>query len=292
MKKAFFYLHTAILLAGLTGILGKLIQLNEVLITFYRMVLAGIILLLVGFFKKQQYHYSSLEILKISSAGLLLGLHWIFFYGSIKYANVSVGVICFCLTGFFTAILAPLINRTKFSGFEFLLSSVTLLGVGLIFSFDTKFRMGIVLGIVSSFLVALFTIINEKFSKKYQAQELTKMEMLGGALGILLLLPIILYFYPIQKACPTLSDFLYLLVLVGACTILLYVLLNKALRYISAFTVSLSFNLEPLYAVGMAMCFFEEYNDVTIHFFIGLVLILMALVLQTWRVLKRKRKRS
>ncbi len=114
MKKSFFLLHIAILLAGITGIFGKLINLNEVLITFYRMLFAGIILIFLSFFiQKSKQKKSFRELLRIGGVGLLLGLHWIFFYGSIKYSNISVGVVCFCLAGFFTAILEPLITQKK-----------------------------------------------------------------------------------------------------------------------------------------------------------------------------------
>lgn len=289
MKKSFFFLHIAILLAGITGIFGKLIKLNEVLITFYRMLLAGLILIVLSYFyKKTKKKYSLSELFKIASVGLLLGLHWIFFYGSIIYANISVGVVCFCLAGFFTAILEPLINKKKASFLEIGLSCLTLVGIGLIFSFDTKFRLGIYLGIISSLLVALFTIFNERLTKKYDSLELTKIEMIGGTIGIALLLPIVSKFYQIDQWLPSKNDWWYLVILAGVCTVLLYILLNIALRKISAFTVNLSFNLEPIYAIAIAIIFFDEYQDLNINFFIGLSIIILSLVLQMFRVSKKK----
>lgn len=291
MKKSFFFLHTAILLAGITGIFGKLIALNEILLTFYRMLFASLILILINFFFKKpnnKFKYSNLELSKIGSVGFLLGLHWIFFYGSIKYSNISVGVVCFCLAGFFTAILEPLINKKKFSIVEILLSCLTLIGVSLIFGFDDKYRLGIFLGIISSFLVALFTIFNEQLTKKYDTKEITKIEMLGGTLGILILLPIILMYYPVKQLFPTINDFYYLLILSGFCTVLLYILLNLALKKISAFTVNLSFNIEPIYAIIIAVIFFDEYRELNQIFFIGLSLILISLVVQMFRAVKVK----
>lgn len=291
MKKSFFFLHTAILLAGITGIFGKLIELNEVLLTFYRMLFAGLILVLINFFFKKsnlKVKYSNLELAKIGSVGFLLGLHWIFFYGSIKYSNISIGVVCFCLSGFFTAILEPLLNKKKISIVEILLSCLTLFGVSLIFGFDDKYRLGIFLGIISSFLVALFTIFNEQLTKNYETKEITKIEMLGGTFGIIILLPIILKNYPTERLLPTISDFYYLLILSGICTVLLYILLNLALKKISAFTVNLSFNLEPIYAIIIAVIFFDEYQELNQIFFIGLSLILISLVVQMFRAIKVK----
>lgn len=292
MKKAFFFLHISILLAGLTGIFGKLIILNEVFITFYRMLLSAIILLLIGlFYRKAKKKLSPKDILKIGGVGLLLGVHWIFFYGSIKYSNISVGVVCFCLTSFFTAFLEPILNRRKISASEILLSLLVLLGIGVIFSFDITYRLGILLGIISSFLVAFYTIFNERLLRKHDVYSLTTIEMLGGTVGIGVLLPLILHFYPADYIIPSLSDFVYLLILSGACTILLYVLVNVALKYISAFTVNLSFNLEPIYTIIIAILFFDEYNELNASFFIGLTLILSSLLLQMLRVLRGKRRK-
>lgn len=289
MKKSFFLLHIAILIAGVTGIFGKLIDINEVLITFYRMLFAGIIFLIIDlFYKKAKRKYSVSELCKIARVGLLLGLHWIFFYGSIKYSNISVGVVCFCLAGFFTAIFEPLINKKKYSIVEILLSCLTVAGIGLIFSFDTKFRLGIFLGIISSFLVAIYTILNERLVRSYDTRELTKIEMIGGTMGILLLMPIIILFYPIDNFIPSLSDLVYLIILSGICTVLLYWIINLALKNISAFTVNLSFNLEPIYSILIAIFFFNEYKELNLNFFAGLTLIILSLMMQMLRITKAK----
>lgn len=290
MKNSFFLLHISILLAGLTGIFGKLIDLNEVLITFYRMLFSSIILFVISiFYKKQRKKYTTKQLVQISATGFLLGLHWIFFYASIKYSNISVGVVCFCLAGFFTAILEPIINKKKASISELSLSFLTIIGISLIFSFDTSYRLGIILGVISSILVALFTIYNSRLTKNYDTYDLTKFEMLGGTIGIVILLPLILYFYPAEQILPNSSDFLYLIFLSCFCTILLYFLLNIALKNISAFTVNLSFNLEPIYTIVIAILFFDEYKQLNLSFFMGLTLIVASLILQMIRISKLKK---
>jgi len=290
MRKSFILLHISVLLAGLTGIFGKLIHLNEVLITFYRLLFSGIIMILLDLFVlKSKTKYAFPELLRLGSVGFLMGLHWIFFYGSIKYSNISVGVVCFCLTGFFTAILGPIINRKKTSIWEIALSFLTLFGIGLIFSFDTSYRLGILLGVISSLFAALFTLFNEKLTRTYKAQDLIKIEMIGGTIGIGLLLPLILKFYPTDYLLPSASDFLCLLILAGLCTILLYILVNIALKKISAFTVNLSFNLEPIYSIIIAIVFFNEYKELNASFFIGLAIIIGSLILQMLRVIRQSK---
>lgn len=279
MKQAFLQLHLAILLASCSGIFGNLISLDPVLITGYRMLLASVMLLLLLVIK-----YGRIIVDKsdrhILWLGVLLAFHWVFFYGSIKYANVSVGVVCFCLSGFFTALISPLVNRKRISWVELLLSSLTLVGILLIFHFDASFRTGIVLGIISSLLFALYATLNEQVNQSGQVIKTTALQMVGGTLAMGLLLP----FYRAGKSSlsllPTSEDFVFLFLLALGCTVCMCLLLNRAQKEISAFTVSLSFNLEPVYSILLAVLLFDEDKMLGTAFYMGLALIVLSLVLQ------------
>lgn len=279
MKQAFLQLHLAILLASCSGIFGNLISLDPVLITGYRMLLASVMLLLLLVIK-----YGRIIVDKsdrhILWLGVLLAFHWVFFYGSIKYANVSVGVVCFCLSGFFTALISPLVNRKRISWVELLLSSLTLAGILLIFHFDASFRTGIVLGIISSLLFALYATLNEQVNQSGQVIKTTALQMVGGTLAMGLLLP----FYRAGKSSlsllPTSEDFVFLFLLALGCTVCMCLLLNRAQKVISAFTVSLSFNLEPVYSILLAVLLFDEDKMLGTAFYMGLALIVLSLVLQ------------
>ena len=279
MKQAFLQLHLAILLASCSGIFGNLISLDPVLITGYRMLLASVMLLLLLVIK-----YGRIIVDKsdrhILWLGVLLAFHWVFFYGSIKYANVSVGVVCFCLSGFFTALISPLVNRKRISWVELLLSSLTLAGILLIFHFDASFRTGIVLGIISSLLFALYATLNEQVNQSGQVIKTTALQMIGGTLAMGLLLP----FYRAGKSSlsllPTSEDFVFLFLLALGCTVCMCLLLNRAQKEISAFTVSLSFNLEPVYSILLAVLLFDEDKMLGTAFYMGLALIVLSLVLQ------------
>lgn len=279
MKQAFLQLHLAILLASCSGIFGNLISLDPVLITGYRMLLASVMLLLLLVIKYGRIivDKSNRHILWL---GVLLAFHWVFFYGSIKYANVSVGVVCFCLSGFFTALVSPLVNRKRISWVELLLSSLTLAGILLIFHFDASFRTGIVLGIISSLLFALYATLNERVNQSGQVIKTTALQMVGGTLAMGLLLP----FYRAGKSSlsllPTSEDFVFLFLLALGCTVCMCLLLNRAQKVISAFTVSLSFNLEPVYSILLAVLLFDEDKMLGTAFYMGLALIVLSLVLQ------------
>ncbi|MBE9461689.1 DMT family transporter [Dyadobacter subterraneus] len=290
MRKAFLQLHSAILLAGFTGVFGKLITLNEGLLVWYRMLISGILLLLILTSSGKLKTISIKDFARIAPVGCLLGLHWIFFYGSIKYSNISVGVVCFSLTGFFTAVLAPLINKRKFVFSELFLSSLTLLGIALIFSFDSKYRLGIGLGVISSLLVAFFTIANERLAHVYKSETITVFQMIGGSIGLAVVMPFYLHFFPVATMLPSWSDTGYLVLLSLFCTVLLYMLLTEALHKIPAFTVNLSFNLEPVYTIILAIFLYKENRELNWAFYAGLGLIILSVVLQMVKVISDNKK--
>jgi len=290
MKKAFIQLHIAILLAGFTGVFGKAISLNEGLLVWYRMLISGILLLLILGASRRLKAVSLRDFQRIALTGCLLALHWIFFYGSIKYSNISVGVVCFSLTGFFTAILAPILNKKKFAPSELLLSGLTLLGIGLIFSFDSQYRTGILLGVLSSLVVAFYTIVNERLAQSFQSEVITVYQMIGGSIGLAAIMPFYLHIFPVATLVPSMQDFIYLLMLSLFCTVLLYMLLIRALQKISAFTVNLSFNLEPIYTIALAILIYKENRELTIPFYIGLCLIILSVILQMVKVSMQHKK--
>lgn len=288
MKQAFIKLHLSILIAGFTGIFGKLISLNEGLLVWYRMLITSLILCLILWAMKKIPVVSKREIFKIGGVGLLLSLHWIFFYGSIKASNVSVGVVCFSVVGFFTAVLEPMINKHRISVKELLFSLITLGGIILIFQFDTQYRMGIILGVVSSGLCALFTIMNKRVGANHSSMTMLFYEMIGGFVCMSLILPFYLHFIPAESLMPGIPDWVYLFLLSTVCTIGLYLLQIQALKHISAFTVNLSYNLEPIYSIILAIIIFGEAKELTVTFFIGLGIIMLSVLLQMLDVLRQR----
>ena len=103
IQKAFLQLHLSVLLAGFTGLFGKLIMLHEVPLVWYRMLFtAATLLVYVGVPR-----VSTRKMGALAWVGALLGLHWMLFYGSIKASNISIGVICYSLVGVFTAFFEP-----------------------------------------------------------------------------------------------------------------------------------------------------------------------------------------
>ena len=288
MKEAFIKLHLSIIIAGATGIFGKLITLNEGLLVWYRMLLASMLLLLWLAARREVPKIPLKAMLQIGGVGLLLGIHWVLFYGSIKASNVSIGVVCFSSIGFFTALFEPLIYRRRVSFRELFFSLLTLAGILLIFHFDSRYRLGIAMGICSAALAALFTIANKRVGQHYPGRTMLLYEMGGGFLGISCLLPFYFHFFSVEVVFPGMWDLLYLFLLASVCTIGLYLLQIAALRSISAFTLNLSYNLEPIYSIILAMILFNENKELNTAFYAGLGIIVLSVVLQTWSVLKKR----
>ncbi|OQP66454.1 hypothetical protein A3860_13260 [Niastella vici] len=281
MKKSYLVLHGAVILAGFTGIFGKLISLNEGLLVWYRVFFSFIWLFFILKLFKVRTAVTLRQKFDIAKIGMLITLHWVFFYGSIKYSNISIGVVCFSLTSFFTAIFKPLLNREPLVPSELLLSLLTLLGIALIFHFDTLYQTGIILGVISSAFGALYTIYNERLVKRYDSMVINYYQMTGGTIGLGLLMPLYLHYFPVNSIIPAPKDIVYLLLLSLFCTVGLYVLFAESLKRIPAFTVNLSFNLEPIYSIIMAFLFFAEGRQVNVSFYIGLLFIGISVILQT-----------
>ena len=291
MRKAFLQLHIAVLLAGFTGVLGRLITLNEGLLVWYRLLFSSVTLWILFYFTRKLRMISFKEFLKIFGVGLIAALHWVTFYGSIKYANVSVALVCFSAIGFFTAIFEPLVFRTRIDIWELLLGLMVIGGIYIIFHFDPQYKIGIVVGIISALLGSLFPIFNRVLLKTHSTETITVYELTGGFLALSIMLPFYLRLFPADHLIPNLSDFWWLLVLSWLCTVLAFQLSMNALKKISAFTVNLSYNLEPVYGILLAFVIYQENRELKSSFYVGLSIIILAVALQTLDVYVKHRKK-
>lgn len=281
-RKAFWQLHISVMLAGFTGLFGKLITLNEVDIVWYRMLFTSLILMVFTGLPRVGWK----KFLQIAGCGALLGLHWMLFYSSIKASNVSIGVVCFALVGFFTAIFEPIVFHRKVSWAELLLSLITVAGLLCIFSFDARYRYGIAIGVVSSAVCALYAIFNKKVSVGVRSRTMLMYQMSGGIVGASLIIPLYLMVFPSQQpvvVIPEGSNLWWMLCHALFCTIGMYLLQIQALKQLSAFTVNLTYNLEPCYTILLAFLFFGEARELNLSFYVGISLVILSVLLQTRR---------
>lgn len=288
MKKAFLSLHIAIFLAGFTGIMGRLITLNEGLLVWWRLLITSCTMAVI-FLVSGRLQKASLSLhLRILGTGAIVALHWVFFYASIKYANVSVGLVCFSAIGFFSAFFEPWILQKKLDWIEVLFGALAIAGIWLIFHFDGQYKLGILLGVISSLFAAIFPILNKKLIGQLSADSLTFYELTAALIVLTPVIPFYILNFPGDHILPTRSDFLWLLVLSWLCTVLAFNLSLQALKKISPFAVNLSYNLEPVYGIILAFLVFKENEYLGSGFYYGVALILLTVVLQTIRLYRKR----
>lgn len=277
MKKAFLQLHLAVFLAGFTGILGRLITLNEGLLVWYRLLISSATMWVLYLLMNRIRKIPIADILRIMGIGFIAAIHWVTFYGAIKYANVSVGLVCFSAVGFFTALFEPLILKRRLYKTELLLGIVVMAGIYIIFRFDTQYKTGIIAGIISAMLGSLFPIFNKILLQRVNTETLMTYELTGGFLALSALLPVYLHYFPSPDFFPGRDNFLWLLVLSWICSVWAFRLSAGALKKLSAFTVNLTYNLEPVYGIILAFIVYHENKFLSHWFYAGFALILLAL---------------
>lgn len=290
MRKAYLQMHIAIVLWGFTAILGKVITLDEGLLTWYRMMLSSIatfiFLLSTNKFEKLSFQ----EIKHISGIGAVITLHWITFYGAIKASNVSIAISCFSSVALFTALLDPLIHRKLPRKSEVLLGIGVMLGIYIIFSVQQFYLKGILLSLTSAFLASLFTIMNKSLSGKHDPALITFYELGTGFLLLTLFLPAWFSVNHSGFTIPNFMDWFYLIILAVFCTTVAFTLSLHALKKLDAFTMNLSVNLEPLYSIVLAIILFHEDKMLNTGFYVGSFVILSTVVLHGYSKIKSATK--
>jgi drug/metabolite transporter (DMT)-like permease len=292
-SRAYAQMHAATFLWGITAILGKLISISEFPLVWYRVFLISVVMLFIPGLLKQARKLSAREIYILSGIGILIALHWVAWYGSIKYANASVAVSCIAIISLFVALLEPLINRTPFVKSDILLGLVVIPGILLINeSLELNFKFGFLLGILAAFFAAIFTILNKKYTQHLNPNIITFTQMLSGWVFLTLCLPFYMLKNPGNFHIPGVYDFILLVVLAVFCTIIPYNLFLRALKASNAFTTSLINNLEPVYGIILAVILLQENKQLNWKFYAGTGIILSAVFIHAYLSNKKQSNTS
>ncbi|MCC7402701.1 MAG: DMT family transporter [Chitinophagaceae bacterium] len=290
MKKSFIQLHVAVFLAGFTGPFGRLINLNEGLLVWYRLLITVSTMWLLYYFTKRLQPVGWRDILKLSAVGLLSALHWVSFYGSIKNSNVSVALVCFSSVGFFTALFEPVLGKKRINRTELFLGLLTIAGIYIIFHFDPKYKTGIMLGVLCALLLSFSIILLRGFIQRINPETALTYQLSGAFMYLTLLMPVYLHYFPTDYLVPDLSDWIWLLILGWFCSVLAFQLTGYSLKKLSAFTVNLNFNLEPVYGIIIAFILFGENKELGWSFFTGLALIASSLIFHAILLIRQERR--
>ncbi len=272
-------MHLAVLLFGFTAILGNLIELSAIMIVWWRVLITSISLLFFISFGKKLLLIKRKYLLRFCGIGVIIGLHWICFFGAVKWANSSVALICMATTALFTALIEPYINRTTISKLEVFTGAIIIPGMILLVSATSlELRWGFIPGILAAVFASLFAILNKKYIHEADYFSITFLELTSATIFISIMLPMLFLFSEdTQFFPPGLYDWIYLLVLALLCTTLAHVLALSALKEITAFNSNLIINLEPLYGILMAIFLLKEHQDLSSGFYLGSIIILIVI---------------
>ncbi len=276
MKKSlvpYIQLHIAVFLYGLTAILGDLITIPATSLVWWRVFITSLSLLFFIQFGRSLLSVSRKHTIQLLLIGIVIGIHWVTFYGSIKYANASIALIALSTTTLFTSFIEPLVFKRRPDIIQIIFGFLVIPGIYLIVrNIESYLMTGLYIGIVSAFMASLFSVLNKTLVDKIEAFSMTFLEMLGVLIFLSLLYPVFAEYY--SPFVPSGNDWPYLIFLALFCTTLAYYLGLLALKKLSAFETNLIINLEPVYGILLAILILKEHHELNMKFYLGVVIIL------------------
>lgn len=291
--KNYLHLHVLVFIAGFTAIFGQLITIDAIPLVWYRMLFA---LVFIGFYvvvSRAKVIISFKSILKLSFAGVIIALHWITFFASIKESNVSIALAMFSTGAFFASFIEPIIYKRKIIWYEIIFGIIVIIGVFIITQSELQYLLGIILGIISAFLSSFFAVLNGKFLEQHTAIVISFYEFISGVAFISLYLLFTNNGFTSEFFVLHISDVIYLLILASVCTAYAFIASVYVMRYISPYTVVLTYNLEPVYGIILAIIIFPEKENMSVNFYVGAIIVISVVmmngILKNSKKLKRNR---
>ena len=272
--KDYLHLHFIVFIWGFTAILGKLISLPSFTLVFWRTLISYVSLGIIFIIIKKPLITNKQNAVKFILVGSLIGLHWVTFFASAKISNISICLAGISTSSLWTSLLEPLFTKKKFKIFDFIMSLIIICGLYLIFLFEFDKKLGLLVSLFSAFILAIFNLINKNISENNDANTVTFYELLGANLITLLaLIAINLFSLETSQIIPTFQDLFWLSFLALVCTVYPFVASLHLLKKFSAFTMSLTVNLEPVYGIILAYLFFGDSEHMSSGFYIGAFII-------------------
>jgi drug/metabolite transporter (DMT)-like permease len=276
--KNLLHLHFIVFIWGFTAILGKLITLQALDLVWFRMLFAVIFIFGYLIYKKEVLKIPKKTTAAFLLCGVVIAIHWFTFYESIKVSNISIALASLSTGAFFASILEPIFYKRKIIWYELFLGLLVIFGLLIIFKVETRYKTGIILGLSSAFLSAVFAIFNGKFAKKYSPMVISFYELGGGFLFLSF------YLFINQKFTTnffaiSLSDLGWLLILSSVCTAYAFSASVKIMRFLSPYTVMLTINLEPVYGIVLAVLIFNDNEKMSAMFYFGALIILSTVII-------------
>ncbi len=276
--KNYLLLHLIVFIWGFTAILGALITIDAIPLVFFRMGLAVLFIAVYFLIKKKSFYLDKTGLLKFLFTGIVIATHWIFFFKAIKVSNVSVALVTMSTGAFFTSLIEPIFFKRKVKLLEIVLGLLVIVGLYIIFNFESQYQLGIFYALIASFLGSLFAVLNGLFIKRYDANRISFYQLLFGVLFVTVYLFInnrfSIAFFDLSNL-----DWMYLVILSSVCTAYAFIASVKVMEYLSPYTVMLTINLEPIYAIILALFIFGDKEKMNPEFYLGACIVLGVVLL-------------
>ncbi len=280
-NKHFLLLHLIVFIWGFSPILGRYITVDAWALVWYRILITLVVMLAYLKITKHQFKVSKKQFWQLSGIGIIIMIHWLAFYGAIKVSNVSVTMVAFSTGTLFSSIIEPILFKRRIRLYEVVIGFVIIAAIAMIFSIETKYWLGILLGILAAFTSSLFGVFNGILSHQLKPGIISFYELSAAFIGLTCVLfynqSFNQLFFHLDQA-----SIIGLLLLSLVCTVFPFIKAVDLAKHISPYTIVLTVNLETVYGIIWAILFFHENNEVKPSFYIGVLIILMAIFLNSY----------
>ena len=288
----YLHLHFLVFIAGFTAILGEAISLGSIALVWHRMLIAFVLTFLFLIFRKYDFKINIRDFFNFSLAGIIIALHWITFFEAIEQSNISITLAMFSTGAFFASLLEPIFFKRKIKPVEIILGCVVVCGVFIILKANINSFVGVFLGIVSALLASLFSVFNGKLVQNNNPFLISFYEFLSGVVFILLYLIFSDNLSDLAISSFFSYDYLYVFILGSICTAYAFIASIYILKFLSPYTLVLTYNLEPVYGILLAIFIFPDTEKMEFSFYIGTLIIISTIIINSILKIKNNKKTS
>lgn len=291
INKHHLLLHFIVLIWGFSPILGRYTTCSTMQLVWFRIAIT--LVLITGYIivSKQKTYVSPINLIKLGLIGIIIAIHWLCFYGAIKVSNVSVTMAAFSTGTLFTAITEPLILKRKIIWYEIFIGLIIIAAILMIFSVENLYWQGIILGIIAALTSSVFSVLNATMIKNVSSTMISYVELWFGLIGLTIYLAINgsmdAAFFELNN-----QAIIGLLLLAGICTAFPFIASVNLMKHLSPYTITLTVNLETVYGIILAIFIYHENKQLSITFYIGVIIILLAIFLNAWLKGRIKQKQK
>ena len=290
--KHYLHLHFLVFIAGFTAILGEAISLSSIALVWHRMLIALVLTFLFLLYYRYNLKIKLKDFFKFSLAGIIIALHWITFFEAIEQSNISITLAMFSTGAFFASLIEPIFFKRKVRPVEIILGFIVICGVFIILQTNISSFVGVLLGIISALLASLFSVLNGKLVQDNNPFLISFYEFLSGVTFILLYLTFSGNLIDLNIESFFSYDYLYVFILGSICTAYAFIASVHILKFLSPYTLVLTYNLEPVYGILLAIFIFPETEKMEFSFYIGTLIIILTIIINSILKIKNTKKVS